>query len=216
MKDDEVRLGKRLKELRESLHITQDELAQKSGLGRNYIAALETGDIAMPGADKMAKLAKGTGRSMTQLNAELLGIGTPEEILSLSEIPLLRIPIIGSVPAGYPDIREEHISGYLLVPREELRGVSLEGLYALRVTGESLIGDDIQDGDYVVYNTKTKEVVSGKIYICRMENEVLAKHVVMENSHVRLVSSNPRYKDIELASIEILGRVILSSRIHEH
>ncbi len=216
MKDEDRRLGIRLKELRESLHITQEELAAKSGLGRNYIAALETGDIAMPGADKMAKLAKGTGRSMTQLNADLLGIGTPDEILALGEVPVLRIPIIGSVPAGYPDIREEHISGYLIIPREELRGVSLEGLYVLKVTGESLIGDDIHDGDYVVYNTKNKEVVNGKIYICRMENEVVAKHVIMENSHVRLVSSNPRFKDIELSSVEILGRVILSSRMHEH
>ena len=48
MKDEDRRLGIRLKELRESLHITQEELAAKSGLGRNYIAALETGDIAMP------------------------------------------------------------------------------------------------------------------------------------------------------------------------
>jgi repressor LexA len=213
---DDMSLGKKLREIRESLHLTQDELAAKSGLGRQYIAALETDDIAMPGADKMMKLAKGTGRSLAQLNAELLGIGTPEEILSLREVPLARIPIIGSVPAGYPDIREEHISGYLNVPREELRGVSLEGLYVLKVTGESLVGDDVHDGDYVVYNTKNKEVVNGKIYICLVGDEVVAKHVVMENSHVRLVSSNPRYKDIELSSVEILGRVILSSRYHEH
>jgi repressor LexA len=214
--NDDMSLGKKLREIRESLHLTQDELAIKSGLGRQYIAALETDDIAMPGVDKMTKLAKGTGRSLAQLNAELLGIGSPEEILSLKEVPLARIPIIGSVPAGYPDIREEHISGYLNVPREELRGVSLEGLYVLKVTGESLIGDDVHDGDYVVYNTKNKEVVNGKIYICLVENEVVAKHVVMDNSHVRLVSSNPKYKDIELASVEILGRVILSSRYHEH
>lgn len=208
--------GKKLKALRESLHMTQDELAAKSGLGRNYIGAAESGEINMPGADKMNGLAIGTGRSLTQLNAELFGYGTPEEIMAFREVPILKIPIIGSVPAGYPDIREEHISGYLIVPREELRGVSLEGLYVLKVTGESLVGDDIHDGDYIVYNSKNKEVVNSKIFICRMENEVVAKHVVMENSHVRLVSSNPRYKDIELASVEILGRVILSSRVHEH
>ncbi len=213
---EHVHFGKQLREIRESLHLTQGELAVKSGLNRNYIAALEKDGITMPGVDKMMKLAQGTGRSLVQLNAELLGYGTPEEIMSYREGPILKIPIIGSVPAGYPDIRDEHISGYLIVPREELRGVSPEGLYVLKVTGESLIGDDIHDGDYVVYNTKNKEVVNGKIYICRIENEVVAKHVVMENSHIRLVSSNPRYKDIELNSVEILGRVILSSRVHEH
>ena len=47
----------RIKEVREEKHLTQQELSLKSGVSRNLIARLETGQLKSTSTDTLFKLA---------------------------------------------------------------------------------------------------------------------------------------------------------------
>ena len=47
----------RIKEFREEKHVTQQELSLKSGVSRNLIARLETGELKSTSTDTLFKLA---------------------------------------------------------------------------------------------------------------------------------------------------------------
>jgi transcriptional regulator with XRE-family HTH domain len=48
-------LGKKLRETREKLNMTQEEVASKAGLNTNYYAVIERGEVD-PGMEKITKI----------------------------------------------------------------------------------------------------------------------------------------------------------------
>ena len=73
--------------------------------------------------------------------------------------------------------------------------------------GDSLKGDNINNGDIVVIEPHP-DLIEGKIYIIRLDNEVVARHVHRENGFAVLTSSNGKYARIEVDKLEVIGRVI--------
>jgi len=59
-------LGKRIKELRKSKNFTQDELAEKIGIGTPNISYFETGRFS-PAIETMEKMAEALGVEMYEL-----------------------------------------------------------------------------------------------------------------------------------------------------
>lgn len=57
LRDVKTRLGKEIRRARKALNLTLDDLSCKSGLSLSTIQAIETGSIALPGRDKLRKLA---------------------------------------------------------------------------------------------------------------------------------------------------------------
>ncbi len=59
MNEDEfyINLGKRIKFLRENVHLTQEKLAEKSGISLDYLGKIEV-NINKPGLKTIIKLAK--------------------------------------------------------------------------------------------------------------------------------------------------------------
>ena len=72
-------------------------------------------------------------------------------------------------------------------------GAVKNGLYALRVNGESLEGDGINDGDLLIVEPDP-DIIDGKIYIVRLGNQAVARHSYRHGSRYKLVSSNSKYK----------------------
>ena len=62
-----VVLASRIRELRQSIGFTQQDLSHASGLSRSYISRLEMGDIALPSRDKLRSLASALGTSLDDL-----------------------------------------------------------------------------------------------------------------------------------------------------
>ena len=62
------------------------------------------------------------------------------------------LPLIGSIAAGRPVLAEENIEEYIAFPtrRKELKKAD----FALRVRGESMIGDHILDGDIIAVRSQ--------------------------------------------------------------
>lgn len=60
-------LNTKLKEIRESKGMTQDELSKASGVGRITISRIETGELENTTVGTIAKLAAGLGVSESEL-----------------------------------------------------------------------------------------------------------------------------------------------------
>jgi len=213
--------GMNLRKLRLGREWTQAQLADRCGIKRAVLGHYELGFVKKLNHDVLLVFANAFGMTPEKLYQELHGrpmpgarqpetlTPRPPSDVSWPPMMVMRIPVIGTVPAGGIDLREEEASGYIYVPQEVLKGLKKEDLRTLVVDGHCLIGDGINDKDFLVFSTKQTSVVSGKIYICRInEHEVTVKHVYLEDGQVRLRASNPDYPDMVLSSVEILGRVV--------
>jgi transcriptional regulator with XRE-family HTH domain len=60
-------LAKRIRELRQGLGWTQQDLSIESGLSRSYISRLEMGDIALPSNERLRALANALQTSLDDL-----------------------------------------------------------------------------------------------------------------------------------------------------
>jgi repressor LexA len=85
-------------------------------------------------------------------------------------------------------------------------------VFALRVTGDSMIGDGILDGDYI-FVRKQLQASSGEIVVAMIEDEATVKRFYPEGDRIRFQPSNPRLKPIyvnrdEFRETQIIGVVV--------
>jgi len=117
------------------------------------------------------------------------------------------VPIIGSVAAGAPITAIENVEGYLTLDRSIFRG---DGLFALRIKGDSMTGMGILDGDMVVVKKKS-HAEHGEVVVVVIDGDATLKRFVKDANGVRLHAENPKYRDIILdphSSIEVAGKLV--------
>ncbi len=119
---------------------------------------------------------------------------------------LTTLPLIGVVAAGAP-IEAIEERDRIEVPRELVpKNVPS---FVLRVQGESMIDEQIRDGDYVVVESRP-EARDGETVVALIRGqEATLKRLYRRGSRVRLVPANPDMKPIELPArdVEIRGVV---------
>lgn len=145
--------------------------------------------------DGLIKRQSRTARGIEIVGREMVGGGKP-------------VPVLGRVPAGEPTFSEEYIEDMLLLDDNIAKG---EGVFAVRVKGDSMIGAGINDGDLAVVK-KNPTPQNGEIVVALIEDEVTLKRFVREGGKVILRPENEAYTDIDLTSlghdrISILGTV---------
>ena len=85
---------------------------------------------------------------------------------------------------------------------------SHKSLFALQVSGESMIDDQIADGDYVVVR-KQRTARDGQIVVAQTdEGEATLKRWYMERNRIRLEPANSTMKPIYVKNAKILGVVV--------
>ena len=101
-------------------------------------------------------------------------------------VRVMSIPLLGRVAAGVPIFAEENIEDYIPVPdRMSKKGI----IFALKVVGESMIGDGINDGDIAII--QKKEVArNGEIVVALIDGEATLKTYFKDIDMVRLEPSN--------------------------
>ena len=137
----------------------------------------------------------------------------------------LNVPILGPIAAGIPLPELEPSASYTsdneadavaiarsLLPSKE-KG---EGLYALRVQGDSMIDAMINDGDIVVMK-QTNEARNGEMVAVWLprDNEATLKYFFKEKDRYRLQPANPTMKPIYIKKtepLEIKGKVVMVIR----
>jgi repressor LexA len=118
-------------------------------------------------------------------------------------------PVYGAIPAGNPTAQNEEIEGHINLDPTAfgLRRNAGKDLWILRVTGDSMVGLGILDGDLVVM--QKREPVPGDV-IAALADETLStlKLYVREKGVTILRGANPRIKDITPARLEHQGVMI--------
>jgi len=122
------------------------------------------------------------------------------------KVDVIRVPLLGRIPAGEPSSAVEEIDEILPLPRAEFRG---EKLFALRVRGESMIGAGILDGDIAVLDAD-REALDGDIAAVVLDEEATLKRLYHVSGGLRLVAENPAFPDrnisrTSLFSIRVAG-----------
>ncbi|MBQ4591522.1 MAG: transcriptional repressor LexA [Clostridia bacterium] len=124
----------------------------------------------------------------------------------------LSIPIIGRVTAGTPILAVENYEGYIHYPAG-LRSLPENEMFALRVSGNSMIEAGILDGDIVIVE-KTPIAENGDIVVALIDDEATVKTFYKEDGHFRLQPENRAMLPIIVNSLMILGKVITSIRYY--
>jgi repressor LexA len=117
------------------------------------------------------------------------------------------VPLLGVVAAGRPI--EAILSNEMIsVPLEM---IGRRRTYALRVRGDSMIEDQIRDGDYIVVESRSTAENGETVVALINRTEATVKRIYWGRDHVRLEPANPNYDPIivkEPDHLEIQGVVV--------
>ncbi len=196
--------AKRLKELRVSRGLTQDDLARELKLVKSSISMYENGK-RKPSFEVLEAIA-----DYFNVNMDTLYSSAPVFVPSLK-----RVPMLGYAAAGQP---LENLDG------QDTYYVETDSRYAvdfcITVRGDSMINAGINDGD-IVFVKAQPEVPNGKIACVEIDNErVCIKRFYKTDTGVMLVSENPKYAPLQFSEsnctdFKVLGLAVLKqSEIH--
>ena len=190
--------AKRLKELRASRGLTQDDLARGLNLVKSSISMYENGK-RKPSFEVLEAIA-----DYFNVNMDTLYSSAPVFVPSLK-----RVPMLGYAAAGQP---LENLDG------QDTYYVETDSRYAvdfcITVRGDSMINAGINDGD-IVFVKAQPEVPNGKIACVEIDNErVCIKRFYKTDTGVMLVSENPKYAPLQFSEsncsdFKILGLAVI-------
>jgi repressor LexA len=189
-------------------------LERKGFLARGSLKSRALRPIVQEEADPTfndAPVVRREGASVTSLAAHRARVGVPPAALEPVEGGrMVTVPVLGAVAAGAPILAEENAEDSVQVDSFLLGGH--RKVFALRVKGDSMIGDGIFDGDYI-FVKKQLHADDGQIVVAMVENEATVKRIYREGDRVRLQPSNPRLQPIyvrreDFRETQVLGVVI--------
>ncbi len=105
------------------------------------------------------------------------------------------IPLFGSIPAGLPQSREQDAEGCVTVDVESIGFKPTRNTFALRVTGDSMIGRCVLEGDIVVLE-HGPEPRHGQIVAALIDGESTLKTFVLKGGKPYLRAENPKYPSL--------------------
>ena len=132
------------------------------------------------------------------------------------ENEIVKVPLMGTTAAGRPINSEEVYDGYVPIPQGLLKTRDTENLYALKVRGDSMIEDGINDGDLAIM-IRTKSADNGDIVAASIgeqeEYGITLKHFYQGADHrYELRPANSAYQSIISTHCDIHGRLLMIIR----
>ena len=211
-------IGKRIKNKREQIGITQVELARKIGCTKQTLYKYENDIVTNIPSDNIEKLAT----ALYTTPAYLMGWDNeqPTKEIDYSSIPGIMplpyssgktVPLIGDIACGTPILADENIEKEVRLPED------ISADFCLRCKGDSMINARIYDGD-IVFIRQQPSVENGEIAAVLIDDtadiaETTLKRVYIYDSKVMLVAENPKYPPLsfekeEMNSVRILGKAV--------
>ena len=127
--------------------------------------------------------------------------------LKLSRISF-GIPLVGNVAAGLPVSAEE--SSRDVVSMDEYLVAKPDSSFLLRVTGDSMIGAGIMEGDLVIVE-RNRTPKNGDIVLAEVDGQWTMKYFRRQGREVVLEAANPAYPLIHPREELKIGGVITAS-----
>ena len=197
-------VGDRIREKRESLGMSQEELAKKLGYkSRSSINKIET-DARNLTQSKIKSIAD----ALLTTPSYIMGWDEPKEEIpsNFRPMPEMRqIPRVGRIACGEPITAEENIEGYDETP------AGWHADFSLLCVGDSM-SPKIEDGDIVAIRCQP-QVNNGEIAAVRIGDEATLKMVFIHQDYIELRPVNPTYPSIirrleEMEEIRIEGKAV--------
>lgn len=217
----------RIKEIRKKKGYSQSDVAKAIGVTQSQYSRYESGATNIPG-DMLPKIADYLGASVDSLlgredqPAEAPGWKDASEVTAKPQPPRFplpdldretaRIPILGSVHAGYDYMAEENYEGYLEVdPAVKQRHPDA---YVVQVKGDSM-EPEIRHGAIAIC-VPSSEYRSGCLALVSINgDEATIKRLKINGDGITLIPANPCYKpihytpeDVQSLPVQIRAKVI--------
>ena len=195
-------IGERIRQRRELLGMSQEELSHKLGYkSRSSVNKIELG-LQQLGPSRIKDIATALDTTPYYI------MGIFDKYDNIYPIDTVRIPFLGKVACGEPIFADEERESYVLA------GSNIKADFCLQAKGDSMIGARIYDGD-IVFVRKQDMVDDGEIAVVLIEDEATLKRVYYdrEANVLSLYAENPQYKTMrfsgeQLNQIRILGRAV--------
>jgi len=112
------------------------------------------------------------------------------------------ISLMGYIVAGRP-IEAIRTNETITIPKD----MGGKGVFALKVRGDSMVGDGILDGDYVIV-TPCPHPKNGDIVVALIDREnATLKRFYKEKECIRLQPANAKYAPIRAKNVFVQGKV---------
>lgn len=226
-----MNLGGRIKQVREELRWSQEELARRAGMpGRQQtIQALEMRDSKR--SDYAAVLCNALG---VNLQWALTGDGPkwsddhtpgpaghrveepPPDAGEFTFVPRVYGPMLSAGPGRYA-WKQEVVDGSHAFRREwmQQKGLHKNECRLISVKGDSM-APYLQDGDIVLVNMADRAVRSGEVYAIAVDDELRVKRLVKRSDgslEVRSDNPSPQYPaevldGPRIERLNVIGRVV--------
>lgn len=183
-------ISKRIKNRRQELGMSVEELADILNKNKATIYRYENGDIGKVPYDILEPLSEALDVSIGYLLGSEDTIENrplPENLKPITKVN--RIPIVGSIAAGTPILATENIESYLLLGQE------YKADFALKIMGDSMIDVGINDGDLALI-IKDRPISNGEIYAVLVDGEATLKKVYKNDDYLTLQPCNSKYEPI--------------------
>jgi repressor LexA len=168
-------IGKRIRELREVLGLTQKQFGEKIGKSWRTVQDWEAGKSSIP--DHTLRFISSTfGVSYEWLKEGKGEMWERKEKTLLEELEaktrevlekLVRIPVVGRAGAGFPESPADmDVIGWVLVSKETFQK---GGKFSVQVCGDSM-EPTLHDGDFVAFKTYVgdgSDIPNGKVVVVR-------------------------------------------------
>lgn len=120
---------------------------------------------------------------------------------------VVSIPVLGSIPAGAPEKKEEIRSEMISIDETILGNCTGHRLFALQVKGDSMIGRNVFDDDWVVADVDASPR-EGEIVVALIDGDTTLKTLAKKENRFYLKSENPAFPDwIPLEEMVVQGVV---------
>ena len=118
----------------------------------------------------------------------------------------LEVPILGFIAAGAPI--EPYTDPNATFSISPTFASGKKRVYVLQVRGESMIEEQIRDGDYVVIE-QTEEAKNGDIVVALLDNGMATlKRFFREATRIRLEPANAAMSPIFVKNVRVQGKVV--------
>ncbi len=116
-------------------------------------------------------------------------------------VPIAETP----VPAGYPSPAQDYFLGSINLSEHLIHDST--STFIVRVSGHSMQGAGIADGDELIVN-RARKPVDGSVVVAILDGEMTVKRLRLTPQGVVLQAESPDYPDLvvgELASLTVWG-----------
>lgn len=182
-------------------HWNYHDLSTNSGVSHSEISKILSGNRE-PKESTLTKITKVLNISF---NETPLYNNQPQN----GAVEFTSVSVIGCIPCGHPETKEQQDLGQVKIAREVLKTVSdIKNVHALIARGDSL-KPEAQDSDYLIVDfDKSAPLIEGDLYYLTINHEDIVRHVFRVNGSYRLVAANREYKDLVSKEVDIKGHIV--------